>query len=311
MSNETDYPGALDVVGYNYTENRYAMDHAKYPVRILYGSENGQSYDAWKAVTDNEYIFGQFLWTGIDYLGESHAWPSRGFTSGLIDLAGYKKPRAWFRESLWSEKPMIYAGTIRKGSRERISPTDAPPLWNYLKGDTVRVICFTNCQTAQLFLNGEIVGQSKSLDKERGFISWEIPFQPGKLEVTGISPDHQTVRYSLETCKRPYAIRAEAVKDTILPDKGVALIKIQIVDEDGKAVFMADDGITCTYSGTVKLLGMEAGNSADMGDYTDNRQRVFQGKMMIYVQSLGKKGTVKVTFESPWLKKAEVNLVIR
>jgi beta-galactosidase len=80
--------------------------------------------------------------------------------------------------------------------------------------------------------------------------------------------------------------------------------------DDGKAVFMSDDEITCTSNGAVKLLGMEAGNSADMGDYTDNRQRVFQGKMMVYVQSLGKKGTAKVTFESPWLKKAEVILIM-
>jgi beta-galactosidase len=310
MSNETAYPGALDVVGYNYTENRYAMDHARYPARILYGSENGQSLEAWKAVADNEYIFGQFLWTGIDYLGESHAWPSRGFTSGLIDLAGFRKPRAWFRQSLWLGKPMIYAGTIRKGGRERISPTDAPPVWNYQAGDTVRVICFTNCPNAQVTLNGEKCGESKSPDPQRGFISWEIPYKPGKLEVTGISPDQQTVSCSLQTCKRPSAIRAETVKDTILSDKGVGLIKIQITDEDGKAVFLAEDEITCTVSGGLKLLGMEAGNSNDMGDYTDNRQRVFQGKMIVYVQSLGKKGTAKVTFESPWLKKAEVALVM-
>ncbi|MDO9154916.1 MAG: glycoside hydrolase family 2 TIM barrel-domain containing protein, partial [Paludibacter sp.] len=75
MSNETDYPYALDVTGYNYTEDRYAQDHEKYPTRVIYGSENGHSMESWKAVRDNDYIFGQFIWTGIDYLGESGAWP--------------------------------------------------------------------------------------------------------------------------------------------------------------------------------------------------------------------------------------------
>ena len=80
MSNETDYPGALDVVGYNYTEYRYKQDHEKYPHRVLYGSETRHDLKAWKAVRDNDFIFGQFIWTGFDYLGEAGPWPSRGFT---------------------------------------------------------------------------------------------------------------------------------------------------------------------------------------------------------------------------------------
>ena len=92
MSNETDYPAALDVVGYNYTENRYQIDHEKYPNRILYGSETRHDLNAWKAVRDNDFIFGQFIWTGFDYLGEAGPWPSRGFTTGMIDLAGNIKP---------------------------------------------------------------------------------------------------------------------------------------------------------------------------------------------------------------------------
>jgi hypothetical protein len=74
----------LDIAGYNYTENRYESDHRKYPNRIIYGSENRHDMDAWKAVRDKEHIFGQFLWTGIDYLGESWKWPSGGFYSWVI-----------------------------------------------------------------------------------------------------------------------------------------------------------------------------------------------------------------------------------
>lgn len=102
MSNETAYPGLLDIAGYNYTESRYLSDHQKYPNRIIYGSENSHDLKSWKAVKDNDHIFGQFLWTGIDYLGESGKWPSRGFYSGLLDLAGQIKPRGYFRQSLWT-----------------------------------------------------------------------------------------------------------------------------------------------------------------------------------------------------------------
>ena len=108
MSNETDYPAVLDVVGYNYTENRYRQDHEKYPKRILYGSETRHDLNAWKAVRDNEFIFGQFIWTGFDYLGEAGPWPSRGFTTGMIDLAGNIKPNGYFRRALWLESQFMW-----------------------------------------------------------------------------------------------------------------------------------------------------------------------------------------------------------
>jgi beta-galactosidase len=310
MSNETDYPGALDVVGYNYTENRYARDHAAYPKRVLYGSENGYSMEAWKAVRDNEYIFGQFLWTGIDYVGESHAWPSRGFTSGLLDLAGFKKPRAYLRESMWSDKPMIYAGSYPKKGSSRNLATDALPLWNYKEGDTIRVVCFTNCQKAAIKLNGQAIGVTQNHNDVTGINYWDVPYHPGKLEVTGFNSDQQVAVCTMETSKRPNGISALATKKIISSSGGVAQIEIQIVDEDGKPVILSDDEITCSAVGPVKLIGLEASNPADMGDYTDNRQRVFQGKMIAYLRALGQKGNAKVTFSSPWLKEQVVLLEI-
>ncbi|RYD87168.1 MAG: beta-galactosidase, partial [Sphingobacteriales bacterium] len=92
MSNTTDYPDNLDLVGYNYQEYRYKDDHAKYPGRIIYGSENGMAVSAWNAVDSNEYISAQYLWTGIDYLGEAGKWPIRSNQAGLLDLAGFEKP---------------------------------------------------------------------------------------------------------------------------------------------------------------------------------------------------------------------------
>ena len=105
MSNETAYPQAIDVVGYNYTENRYEQDHAAYPERVIYGSENGHGYEQWLAVRDNPYIFGQFIWTGIDYLGESGAWPSRGLGTGLLDFCGFPKMQGVFRKTMWMQQP--------------------------------------------------------------------------------------------------------------------------------------------------------------------------------------------------------------
>ena len=310
MSNETEYPGILDVVGYNYTEDRYAKDHATYPKRIFYGSENGHSMEAWKYVRDNNYIFGQFLWTGIDYIGEAHQWPSRGFTSALLDLAGFKKPGAYFRESLWSSSPMIYIGTYQNSEKSKNLSTNALSVWNYKEGDTIRIVCYTNCKKTQLLLNGEKIGDAKNYNDETGIIHWDIPFKAGKLEAIGYNSDKEASRYAIETSKQPNAIKATAINKVVSSSKGVAQIEIQIVDEKGIPVILADNEITCLTDGPVKLLGLEASNPTDMGDYTDNKQRVFQGKMIAYIKSTGTKGKARITFRSPWLKDTFVDLDI-
>jgi hypothetical protein len=307
MSNETEYPGALDVVGYNYTERRYALDHEKYPNRVLYGSENRHDMDAWKATRDNEYIFGQFLWTGIDYLGESFRWPSRGFTSGLVDLAGFVKPRGYFRQSLWSNEPMVYMGTYRV-RRERSPDINANATWNYNQDDEIRVVSYTNCDEAELFLNGISIGERKKDVYDTGVISWDVPYQPGNLEVKGYRDGKEAAIHSIQTSKRPHAITAKAYKTTIEAQRGVAQIEIQIVDEDGLPVFNADNEISCTISGAAKLLGMEASNPSDMGNYKNNRLRVYQGRMIVYMEATGEKGTAEVNLSSPWLEGTTIKI---
>lgn len=305
MSNKTDYPGALDVVGYNYTERRYGQDHEAYPDRILYGSENGHSYDAWKAVRDNDFIFGQFLWTGINYLGEAHRWPSRGFTSGLLDLGGFIKPRGYFRKSLWSDEPMIYVGAypLRKGGWDPL--IDAPHLWNYQKGDTIRVVSYTNCETARLFLNGKEIGAEKSRDDETGVIAWNVAYKPGRLEVHGLNNGEKVTSDVIETTRRPYAIEAARWCEKPVKKGDVVQVEISILDEDDRFVYLADNELTCHVEGPGKLIGLEASDPHDMGNYNDNRQRVYRGRMIAYIKA-EETGRIKVSFSSPWLKSDHV-----
>ena len=311
MSNETEYPGALDVAGYNYTEDRYEIDHEKYPDRIIYGSENGHAMSAWKSVRDIPYIFAQFLWTGIDYLGESGRWPSRGFYSGLLDLGGFPKPRAYFRQALWDSKPFIYIGTYPVPRQERGGLSmDAWPVWNYSEGQQIRIVCYTNCQKARLLLNGTQVGEIRDYDDNTGIVYWDIPYQDGKIEVVGLDGSNETCRYFIQTTGRPYAITITSDDLTLKKDKDLAHIVLQIVDENGLPVMIADDEITCQIQGPVRLLGLEASNNSDMGNYRDNIHRAFRGRLLAYVQSTGTPGEATITFTAPWLKPVEVKLQI-
>ncbi len=303
MTNETDYPKYLDVVGYNYTEDRYAIDHKNFPDRVIYGSENGHGYNNWKATRDNDFIFGQFIWTGFDYLGESGAWPSRGFNSGMIDLAGFIKPRGYNRMAMWLESPMTYIGTYKATKRSPGWLSDsALPIWNYSEGDTIRVVCYTNCPQSQLTINGNPVGTAKNQDDRTGIIYWDIPYRPGKLEVTGLKDGKEAARYSIVTSGRSFSIVATPDKTVLSVKKDLVQVTIQIVDENGVPVVLADDEVTCSISGPARLLGLESANNSDMSDLRDNVQRVYNGKMLAYIQTIGKPGNIEIIFSSPWLK---------
>lgn len=322
MSNQTEYPDAVDVVGYNYTENRYDEDHAAYPDRIIYGSENGTGYDGWKAVRDKEFIFGQFIWTGTDYLGESGRWPSRGLHTGLLDFGSFPKPRGYFRASIWSENPVCYIGTYpkpeprprREGDRRpqhEWLTQDAPDVWNYTEGQTIRVVCYTNATQARLLLNGKVIGEAKPYNDEQGIIYWDIPFAPGELQAEGLDAQGQVVsEYKLQTSGRPYRLQATLDKPQIGADRRVAHITVQVLDEEGRIVKLADNNVTCTVEGPARLLGLEGSDNTDMGDYRDNKQRVYMGQLLAYIQSTGKTGEVKVRFSSPLLQSAEVSLTV-
>lgn len=306
MSNQTEYPQAVDVVGYNYTENRYDEDHATYPDRVIYGSETGVGIEAWHAVRDKEFIFGQFLWTGTDYLGESGRWPSRGLYTGLLDFGSFPKPRGYFRASLWSEKPVTYIGTYPK--HDWVS-MDAWDLWNYEPGQLIRVVCYTNAPQARLLLNGKEVGQMKPYDDKSGIIYWDIPYQDGELRAEGCDATGKVLSsYAIKTSGRPYALRATVDKEVLSTDKATAHVTIEVVDEQGTIVKLGDNDVTCQIEGPARLLGLEGSNNGDMSDYTDNHHRAFHGRLLAYIQTTGEKGEIRVKLTSPLLKGAEVVL---
>ncbi|NMA72935.1 MAG: glycoside hydrolase family 2 protein [Bacteroidales bacterium] len=333
MSNETEYPGALDIAGYNYTESRYGTDHEKYPNRVIYGSENRHELKDWKAVTENEHIFGQFLWTGIDYLGESGRWPSRGFYSGLLDFGGFIKPRGYYRQSLWSNQPMAYLGTYptpgknsgsqmkdvwsqleaQKGNyEEKVPSMDAWAIWNYNEGQSIRVVCYTNCSQAELLLNGNRVGNKKPYNNETGIIYWDIPYQAGNLEVIAYDNNNKEVtRNTIQSSGRPHAITIQSVDKVIDKNRGLSQVVIQIVDDKNIPVMLSDNEVTCDILGPGKLLGLEASNNEDMSDYTDNVHRVFHGKMVAYIEATGEEGDIHVRFSSPWIKDAELTITVK
>lgn len=308
MSNQTAYPDAVDVVGYNYTEDRYDLDHATYPDRVIYGSENRSDYDAWKAVRDKDFIFGQFIWTGIDYLGESGAWPSRGLYTGLLDFTGNPKPRGMFRASLWSETPITYIGTYPKPRRGNWLSIDAWDSWNYQPGDTIRVVCYTNSPQARLLLDGKEIGTLQQKDDNTGIIHWDVLFSPGKLTAQGIGKNGTPESdYTIATSGRPYRLKATSDIDSFKKDGEIAHVTIEVLDENGIPVKLADNEITVRVKGGGELLALESGDNSDMGNYRDNHQRVFRGRLLAYIRHTST-GSTEIEVSSPLLLPATLRI---
>ncbi len=313
MSNETGFADALDAAGYNYQEYRYAEDHAKYPHRVLYGSENGMRWDFWEAVAANPYVCGQFLWMGIDYLGEAGRWPTRSNGAGLLDLAGLPKPEYYYRQSLWSETPMVYLGTRAVPEGEEAASLwthkQAAPVWQGAEGVPVRVVCFTNCEAAALFLNGRSLGVKGLADAPDRVLWWDVPYAPGTLTVHGLNGGAAACAGELKTSGPPQTLLAEADTAALTAD-GVDLahIVVRVTDADGVPVYDAAHEITWAVEGPARLLGLESGDHDSHEDYQAPTRRAFHGRLLGYVQSTSASGPVTVRLTALGLEEAVVTL---
>lgn len=305
LSSRIGFFDELDVVGYNYKEHLYEQDHARFPEKPFLGSENSHSYQAWRAVTDHPYISGQFLWTGIDYLGEAHGWPIHGSGAGLLDLAGNEKPAYYRRKAFWREKPYVclltaaisdddtsaYGSTAQARDAEW---KDFQVSWNYRPGTQVGVFCFANVKNPELFLNGASLGTGV-WNEEYGRYEWNVAFEPGILKVVAHGSSGEEISsYSLETSGPAAQVdvkvwepkrleqSAEMCHKT-MPSDEIMQIEVSLLDAQGRLATVEDLTIRAEVkNGT--LLGFENGDLADLTPYTENWRKTRKGRLVLYAR---------------------------
>ncbi len=279
LSNLTGYAQALDVVGYNYKEHLYAEDHAKYPNHVIYGSENGTHADAWLAVKHNDYICGQFLWTGLDFLGEAHGWPIRMSAAGILNAAGFEKSLYALRQALWLDTPVARLAVSSSGEIrvERFG-------WHGEPGQTLVVSCYTNCPQATLLLNGAAIGTQQVDEKCR--VQWHVTYAPGTLEVLCTAQDGTEVRDALTTAG-PVTGLTMTPSAKHLPADGwtVCQVEVSLVDAQGQCPVYADQTITYSVVGDAQILGIENGDIADLTSYTSHARSTHVGKSVLFLRA--------------------------
>jgi len=313
MSNTTTYPGNLDVVGYNYQEYRYKDDHAAYPGRIIYGSENGMQLNNWNAVDSNAFISAQYLWTGIDYMGEAGRWPARSNGAGLINLGGFPKADYYFRQSIWSDKPMVHLGSGRGrgglggqggGNRRRFDTE-----WNFNAGDSVNLFCYTNCEAAEVFINNKSLGKKTLSSNSNRFLVWNTIYEPGIAVVKAYNKGKEIAADTLYTVGQAIAIKADLYRNPMISNySSFKQITVQVVDEKGRPLLAPGNVITVEIEGKAKLKGIENSSLNDTTDYKQNFKKVVNGPLIVYVQSPGDNSTYDVVFTSPGLASTRIRL---
>lgn len=295
LSSTTGLFERLDLIGYNYKEHLYADDHRRFPGHPFVGSETSHTYAAWRAVADQEFIAGQFLWTGIDYLGETPGWPSHGSAAGLLTTAGFPKERWQLRRSWWSEEPMVRLAVRPVGSADDRSLTR-----RWAPGAEIEVACFTNADKASVSCGAEPV--ELVFDAELGY--WRGTVAPGSNSVVAEARvGDTTVRDELTLGAEPAALAADvwtvpgawrAGLDRIAGGGAdVHQLECRVVDRDGRLA-QGEIMITAAVDGG-ELLGLDNGDLSDTTPYRAEHRSTSDGMLIAYVRGDGATVTLRAT----------------
>ncbi len=314
----------LDVVGQNYRENEILAAHEQKPTRKIIGTENRHERAVWLALRDNPAYAGQFLWSGIDYLGESRRWPVIAAGSGLLDRTGAPKPMAFERQSWWNDQPMVFV--TRRIAPNAPGPTD--PGYEPAQQDALRrpqvlfhdwtpkdttpheenVEIYSNCKEVELFLNGKSLG-AKPLNSDASSRNWKVPYAPGTLRAVARNGDKIVATDELRTAGTPAKIILNANRDQLPFDwNGVAFVRAMVVDAHGALVPSATNLVAFKISGPGVIAAVDNADSASHEPFQANERHAFQGQCVAFVKASAPSGKIILTASAPGLENGSLTL---
>jgi beta-galactosidase len=327
----------LDVGGYNYQWTEYEKDHATYPQRIMAGTESfpNQAFQNWDAVEKNGYVIGDFVWTAIDYIGESgigHASIKNGpggdvfsppypwFNSycGDIDLIGNKKPQSYFRDVVWrrSKVEMAVQRPVPERWTEHISMwgwSDELRSWTWpgLEGKPMQVRVYTRGDQVKLQLNGKELASKDLTAKDALRAEFTVPYAPGELKAIAYEHGSEIGSISFTTAGTPHKLVLTPDQSTLKAGRDdLSYVMVQVMDEAGRLVPDAVVPVSFAASGAAEIAAVGNANPKDVASFRQPRRDTFHGACVVVLRPTGKPGAVEVRAESPGLESASVTLQI-
>ncbi len=359
-ANESGFTEFMDVVGYNGGGGscfQYEADKAKYPDRLMYASEVPHSLqtrgeyrthsrfrepkhqpphltmeevfpetdgwyessydnagvrisarDSWRLTRDLEFFAGEFRWTGFDYLGESGGWPRVLGNFGIIDICNFPKDTYYLYQSQWTEKPMAHL----------------LPHWTWpgKEGKVIPVQCYTNCDEAELFLNGQSLGVKTFTEESDMWLQWLVPYTPGELKVVAKRAGEIVATSVRKTAGAPAKIVISSDRESIqLGGRELAFVTIRVEDAEGNFVPDADKWVKLDVLGPGRIIGIGSGDPLSHESFQSNHVKTFNGLALAIIGSDNKaveshqkkvanskkpiEPGIRVSASSKWLEKSE------
>lgn len=316
----------VQAAGYNYGEKLYAEHHAQHPDWVIYGSETasavssrgvyrfpmsapilsdddlqcsslGNSTTSWgtkdmrKCLVEDlntPYSLGQYLWTGIDYIGEPTPYHTRNSYFGMMDTCVYPKDFWYLCKSLWNPAPMAHIGVH----------------WDWNPGQMIDVAVMTNGASAELFLNGRSLGvqEVSRTEWEKCRPTWHVPFEAGELRAVAYDASGAVIAEDVRCTpgdSRRIVLTCETCNALIANGEDVAFVTVSMADENGNPVDNACDCVHVSVTGEGRLLGLDNGDSTDRDGYKTTTRRLFNGKLLAMIGSTDRMGVIRVEVTSP------------
>lgn len=243
-------------------------------------------------VKNNDFISGQYVWTGFDYLGEPtpYGWPARSSYFGIVDLAGFPKDVYYLYQSEWHpEKKVLHLF----------------PHWNWTPGQDIDMWAYyNNADEVELFVNGESQGV-RTKGKDDFHVVWRVKYESGVVKVVSRKDGKTVLEKEIHTAGEPAQIRLTADRNEIKSDgRDLSFVTVEVLDKDGNLCPNADNQIMFDVQGAGFIAGVDNGSPVSMEKFKADHRRAFYGKCLVVVQSDGKSGGIKLTATSEGLKTA-------
>ncbi|MGD1079590.1 MAG: beta-galactosidase GalA [Candidatus Sulfotelmatobacter sp.] len=308
---ETHFPEQLDVMGFNYNLKVLDVWHKAHPKKPSVGTETASTvstrgiystdklrnwvsaYDLnhtswselaeewWKFYAAREWLSGGFAWTGFDYRGEPtpYGWPSISSQFGIVDMCGFPKDNFYYYKAWWGSEPVLHLF----------------PHWNWeqREGEPISVWVHSNLDSVELFLNGKSQGSQKVLSLTH--LEWKVKYEPGVLEARGTKDGKVVLVEKRETTGQPESIRLTADRTEINADgEDVAILRVEVLDKEGRAIPTADNMISFKVSGEGALIGVGNGDPNCQESDKAPKRSLFNGLAQVIVQASKTPGTITV-----------------
>ncbi len=289
---DNGFANMMDVVGQNYRENELVAAHNAHPNWKVIGTENGHTLQAWLALRDNPFMSGQFLWTGIDYLGEAD-WPNVVNGQGLLDRTGGWRPLTSQRQSWWADKPVVHI--VRKQENAGVGPVVAD--WTPTDFDTyddARVSVYSNCEEVELFLNGKSLGVKPrpAGDTPR---DWAVTFEKGTIKAVGRNKGQDVVVEELKTAGEPAKVILTTDRSKIANNwDDVSYVTATIVDANGVPCPLADKTVDFSITGAGVIAATDNGSLANQESFIIPQRHTYHGTCIAIIKANAPLGKITV-----------------